>query len=203
MPKRLELTFSPQKDGEIVRYLQLNKDIDTSPMLICAIEYYLATGGEYMNIGTVCTKAITDTKTVRKPIYVPMNSIVGPWADNLKVKKQGLLSVKVRQILKNSLIKTDNEAEEKTTEYEDCVLEVDKVLESASITITKAEMTPKPAPAGKKKSSDDMLDGFARVVKESSDNSGLEEESDLIKDQEEQKRSSSSLMDKLMPQGEW
>ena len=204
MAKRLELTFSPVKDGEIVRFIQLNKDAETSPMFICAIEYHLATG-EYMNIGTVCTKNLgNETKPIRKPIYVPMNSIVGPWADNMKAKKQGLLSIKVRQILKSSIRTTDSEEKETVLDYEKCVLEVDKVLDSASIEIVTKPTTPvNRTQKAKSKEQADMLDGFAIVVKETTSNEGLEEESTLIKDPEEQKRTSASLMDKLMPKGEW
>ncbi len=128
MAKKLELTFSNRADAEIVRYLQLYRD--TRPVIIFALEYYIKTG-EYLNIGTVCVKEVinADETKVRHPIYVPQNSIVEEWSDRLKKQRKGLLSVKVRQILKNSLNVTEDPAAETVREYLDCLSDMDRVYD--------------------------------------------------------------------------
>ncbi len=128
MAKKLELNFSSSKDAEIVRFIQLNADENTSPIFICALEYNIKTG-KYLNIGKVCTNSLRGSEKVRKPIYVPNNSVVEEWADCLKEERKGLLSSKVRYILKNSITLVNTEAEEKIEEYIDLLMAVDRLRE--------------------------------------------------------------------------
>lgn len=131
---KLELIFSASKDAEIVRFLQLNTDEYSSPILICALEYYIKTE-KFLKIGKVHIGNLTDQK-VRKPIYVPKNSIVSEWAEAQKKARKGLLSSKVRYILKNSIDTVESEKDEKIEDYMDLLMQVDK-LQQKTVVIEK------------------------------------------------------------------
>lgn len=126
MAKKLELNFSTSKDAEIVRFIQLNTDENTSPMMIAALEYYIKTGG-FLKIGKVCITPSEPEKKVRKPIYVPVNSVVDGWAEEQKKARKGLLSSKVRYILKNSLEVVEKTEDEMTENYMELLIKVDKL----------------------------------------------------------------------------
>ena len=121
MSNYLEILLTAEKDAELVRFLEMNKGSDVSALLVCALEYYIETG-EYLTIGRVCLKTVLPAGKIRKAIYVPRTSSVCKWAEELKAAKRGLMMIKIRKILKESLLVTEDTVEEFTEDPEVCIL---------------------------------------------------------------------------------
>lgn len=124
MSNYLEILLSTDKDPETVRFLELNKGQDISGLLVCALEYNIRTQ-DYLKIGRVCInnlEAPISGDKIRKAIYVPKNSVIWDWTKDLKAKKRGLMTIKIRRILKESLYITDKPGEEYTEDLEECIL---------------------------------------------------------------------------------
>ncbi len=132
MAKKLELNFSSSKDAEIVRFIQLNSEENTSPLMISALEYYIKTGN-FLKIGKVCIKPQLTEKKIRKPIYVPQNSVVEEWAEEQKKERKGLLTSKVRYILKNSLEVVANVKDESVSDPMELIIAVDRLSKKQTI----------------------------------------------------------------------
>ena len=183
MAKKLELNFSSSKDAEIVRFIQLNENANTSPIFICALEYYIKTGN-YLNIGKVCIKNVKESIKLRKPIYVPQNCIVEEWANEQKDARRGLLSTIVRHILKNSLEVVESESDEKIEDTTECMMKIQnlsrKPVEYSVKTIEPIVTSQHSSPF---------------------DNSGIHFSEPVITEKKESPppKKSKSIMDKLMP----
>ena len=145
MSRMLEIALSTTKDAEIARYLQLTKEESISPIIISAIEYYLLTDG-YLNIGDVCINNPGETSSKKRlRIYVPNKTIVEPWVQEQLSKRRGILTLKIKSILRNSLRIVEKTEQENYRSYEECLQNVEqaekrtKKYEMPAVVQTKAE----------------------------------------------------------------
>ena len=101
--RKIELNLSINKDKKVMQWLELLKDmgIDSSPYVVLALEYYIKTG-KFLSLGFV-DKAAQPSDKLRKTFYIPNNSAVEDWSDELVARKRGLLSTQVRYILANCI----------------------------------------------------------------------------------------------------
>ena len=125
MSNYLEVIFSDGTDRAFLRFLEINAGKNVSNLLVCALEYHILTGQSLL-IGTVCPDALTTKGKVRKPIYIPQNSIIWDWAREQKRQKRGMMTVKIRRILKDSLELTADTASEGCADYTDCLLAIER-----------------------------------------------------------------------------
>ena len=123
--KKIELNFSNKKDKKVMRWLETLKDMgeDSSPYVVLALEYYISTG-RYLSLGSVNSNTEPSDK-IRKTFYIPNNSSVEGWSDELIQRKKGLLSTQIRYILDNC-IETSEKGE--IIPYAELVMQAEKEI---------------------------------------------------------------------------
>lgn len=145
--KKIELNFSIKKDKKVMQWLELlkNMDMDSSPYVVLALEYYISTGN-YLSLGSV-DRTMEPSDKLRKTFYIPNNSVVEEWSEELIKRKKGLLSTQIRYILDNC-IETGEKGEVKP--YAELVMMAEKdVFKSPNLQTPLPQVVATPPPVVK------------------------------------------------------